>query len=150
MVEQSQTAKAAESTVTSVIFAIALGHFLNDLMQSLIPAGYPLLKENLALSYTQIGLITLVFQGSASILQPLVGRYTDKRPMPYALSAGMASTGVGLVMLAHATSFGLVLVSVALIGLGSSIFHPEASRIARLAAGMRPGFAQGRLSPGAQ
>ena len=142
MVEQSQTAKAAESTVTSVIFAIALGHFLNDLMQSLIPAGYPLLKENLALSYTQIGLITLVFQGTASILQPLVGRYTDKRPMPYALSAGMASTGVGLVMLAHATSFGLVLVSVALIGLGSSIFHPEASRIARLAAGMRPGFAQ--------
>jgi len=142
MLSQQQTAKAVDSTVTSVIFAIALGHFLNDLMQSLIPAGYPLLKENLALSYTQIGLVTLVFQGTASILQPLVGRYTDKRPMPYALSAGMASTGVGLVMLANASSFGLVLFSVALIGLGSSIFHPEASRIARLAAGMRPGFAQ--------
>ncbi len=133
---------AAETTVVPVIFAVALGHFLNDLMQSLIPAGYPLLKENLQLSFTQIGLITFVFQGTASILQPLVGLYTDKRPMPYALSAGMASTGVGLILLAHASTFGLVLLAVALIGLGSSIFHPESSRIVRLAAGMKPGFAQ--------
>jgi len=142
MPAQSPTASSPETTVTPVIFAVALGHFLNDLMQSLIPAGYPLLKDNLDLSFTQIGLITLVFQGTASILQPLIGLYTDKRPMPFALSAGMASTGIGLILLAHATSFGLVLLSVALIGLGSSIFHPESSRIVRLAAGMRPGFAQ--------
>jgi MFS transporter, FSR family, fosmidomycin resistance protein len=141
MSEQPQI-HAAETTVVPVIFAVALGHFLNDLMQSLIPAGYPLLKENLQLSFTQIGLITFVFQGTASILQPLVGLYTDKRPMPYALSAGMASTGVGLILLANASTFGLVLLSVALIGLGSSIFHPESSRIVRLAAGMKPGFAQ--------
>ena len=136
----SQT--SADTTVVRIIVAVALGHFLNDLMQSLIPAAYPLLKQNLALSFTQIGLITLVFQGTASVLQPLVGLYTDRRPLPYAMSAGMASTGTGLVLLAHADSFGFVLLSVALIGLGSSIFHPEASRIARLAAGMRPGFAQ--------
>ncbi len=132
----------AESTVVPVIFGVALGHFLNDLMQSLIPAAYPLLKDNLALTFTQIGLITFVFQGTASILQPLIGLYTDKRPLPYAMAAGMASTGAGLILLAHAASFAVVLVSVALIGLGSAIFHPEASRIARLAAGMRPGFAQ--------
>ena len=142
MPAQSPTAISPETTVAPVIFAVAIGHFLNDLMQSLIPAGYPLLKDNLDLSFTQIGLITLVFQGTASILQPLIGLYTDKRPMPFALSAGMASTGIGLILLAHATSFGLVLLSVALIGLGSSIFHPESSRIVRLAAGMRPGFAQ--------
>lgn len=142
MTAHPQPAVNPESTVVPVIYAVALGHFLNDLMQSLIPAGYPLLKENLALSFTQIGLITFVFQGTASLLQPLVGFYTDKRPMPYALSVGMASTGAGLVLLAHATSFALVLVAVALIGLGSSVFHPEASRIVRLAAGRRPGFAQ--------
>lgn len=141
MSAQSPT-HSAETTVVPVIFAVALGHFLNDLMQSLIPAGYPLLKENLSLSFTQIGLITFVFQGTASILQPVIGFYTDKRPMPYALSAGMASTGVGLVLLANASSFGMVLLAVALIGLGSSIFHPESSRIVRLAAGMKPGFAQ--------
>ncbi|MGA0540606.1 MFS transporter [Neotabrizicola sp. VNH66] len=144
MTSSPQTAPAhtPDTTVVPIILAVAAGHFLNDLMQSLIPAAYPLLKQNLALNFTQIGLITFVFQGTASILQPLVGLYTDRRPMPYALAAGMASTGVGLVMLAHASSFAMVLLSVALIGLGSSIFHPEASRIARLAAGMRPGFAQ--------
>ena len=135
-------APSAETTVVPIIFGVAMGHFLNDLMQSLIPAAYPLLKENLALNFTQIGLITFVFQGTASILQPLVGLYTDKRPLPYAMSAGMASTGFGLILLAHAASFATVLLSVAFIGLGSAIFHPEASRIARLAAGMRPGFAQ--------
>lgn len=142
MTASPSPAQTAETTVVPVIFAVALGHFLNDLMQSLIPAGYPLLKENLQLSFTQIGLITFVFQGTASILQPLIGLYTDKRPMPYALAAGMASTGAGLVLLAHASSFELVLLAVALIGLGSAVFHPEASRITRLAAGMRPGFAQ--------
>ena len=140
--------QTADATVVPIILAVALGHLLNDLMQSLIPAAYPLLKENLALSFAQIGLITLVFQGTASILQPLVGLYTDKRPLPYALAAGMASTGIGLVLLAHAQSFGAVLGSVAMIGLGSSIFHPEASRIARLAAGMRPGFAQSLFQVG--
>ncbi|OYU38040.1 MAG: MFS transporter [Pseudorhodobacter sp. PARRP1] len=138
----------ADATVVPIILAVALGHLLNDLMQSLIPAAYPLLKDNLALSFAQIGLITLVFQGTASILQPLIGLYTDKRPLPYALAAGMASTGVGLVLLAHAQTFGAVLASVAMIGLGSSIFHPEASRIARLAAGMRPGFAQSMFQVG--
>ena len=137
--EAQSPATSVESTIVPVILAISLGHFLNDLMQSLIPAAYPLLKENLSLTYTQIGLITFVFQGTASILQPLVGLYTDRRPLPYAMAAGMASTGCGLVLLAHAQSFGIVLLAVALIGLGSSIFHPEASRIARLAAGMRPG-----------
>lgn len=142
MTAASQPDTSAESTVVPVILGVALGHFLNDLMQSLIPAAYPLLKENLALSFTQIGLVTFVFQGTASVLQPLVGLYTDRRPLPFAMAAGMASTGTGLVLLAHAASFAMVLLSVAFIGLGSAIFHPEASRIARLAAGMRPGFAQ--------
>ncbi|RYI18946.1 MAG: MFS transporter, partial [Acetobacteraceae bacterium] len=137
-----------DSTVVQIILAVALGHLLNDLMQSLIPAAYPLLKDNLALSFSQIGLITFVFQGTASVLQPLVGLYTDRRPLPYAMAAGMASTGLGLVLLARADSFGMVLMSVAFIGLGSSIFHPEASRIARLAAGMRPGFAQSLFQVG--
>lgn len=135
-------AATADSTVVPMICAVAMGHLLNDVMQSLIPAVYPLLKENLALTFTQIGLITLVFQGTASILQPVVGLITDRRPAPYALVIAMASTGTGLVMLAHAASLGAVLAAVALIGIGSSIFHPEASRIARLAAGGRPGFAQ--------
>ncbi len=148
MSEQTSTVHTPDSTVVPVILAVSLGHLLNDLMQSLIPAAYPLLKDNLALSFAQIGLITLVFQGTASILQPLVGIYTDRRPLPYALAAGMASTGAGLVMLAHAMTFGMVLLSVALIGLGSAIFHPEASRIARLAAGMRPGFAQSLFQVG--
>lgn len=139
---------SAESTVLPIILAVTLGHLLNDLMQSLIPAAYPLLKQNLSLNFAKIGLITLVFQGTASILQPLVGMYTDKRPLPYALSAGMACTGLGLVALANATHFGIVLASVALIGLGSAIFHPEASRIARLAAGTRPGFAQSLFQVG--
>jgi MFS transporter, FSR family, fosmidomycin resistance protein len=134
--------RSLDTTVVPIIGAVAFCHLLNDLMQSLIPAIYPLLKDNLALTFGQIGMITLVFQGVASILQPLVGLYTDKRPLPYALAAGMGFTLIGLVMLAHAGSFGLVLASVAFIGLGSSIFHPESSRIARLAAGMRPGFSQ--------
>lgn len=131
-----------DSTVLPVILAVSLGHFLNDLMQSLIQAAYPLFKENMGLSFMQVGLITLVFQGTASILQPLVGLYTDRRPLPYAMALGMASTGSGLIVMAHTTTFGATLAAVAMIGLGSAIFHPEASRIARLAAGMRPGMAQ--------
>jgi MFS transporter, FSR family, fosmidomycin resistance protein len=131
-----------EATVLPIIVAVSMGHLMNDLMQSLIPAIYPILKDNLTLTFAQIGLITLVFQGVASVLQPLVGLYTDRRPLPYALAFGMAATGLGLILLAHAASFEVVLAAVALIGLGSAIFHPESSRIARLAAGMRPGFAQ--------
>lgn len=138
----SADTRATDSTVYPIIAAIAVCHLLNDLMQSLIPAIYPLLKSNLSLTFSQIGMITLVFQGVGSILQPLVGLYTDRRPLPYALASAMGFTLAGLVLLAHADSFPLVLVSVALIGLGSSIFHPESSRIARLAAGVRPGFAQ--------
>jgi FSR family fosmidomycin resistance protein-like MFS transporter len=141
-VTASPLASRHDQTALGIILAVSLGHLLNDLMQSLIPAAYPILQANLSLSFTQIGLITLVFQGTASVLQPLIGLYTDKRPLPYALSAGMASTGLGLLALAHASTFPVILASVALIGLGSSIFHPEASRIARLAAGSRPGFAQ--------
>lgn len=147
MPPHSQTV-SVETTVVPVILAVALGHFLNDVMQSLIPAAYPLLKENLTLSFTQIGVIGMVFQGTASILQPVIGLYTDRRPLPYAMAAGMAATGAGLILLAHAESFALVMLAVALIGLGSSIFHPEASRVARLAAGLRPGFAQSLFQVG--
>ncbi len=143
-----QSSPAVESTVVPVVLAVSMGHLLNDLMQSLIPASFPLFEQKFGLNFTQIGLITLVFQGTGSILQPLVGFYTDRRPMPYALSAGMLSTGIGLVALAHATSFAMILFSVALVGLGSAIFHPESSRIARLAAGMRPGFAQSLFQVG--
>jgi len=132
----------AEHTVLPIILAVALGHLLNDVMQSLIPAIYPVLKQELALNFGQIGLITLVFQGTASVLQPMVGVYTDRRPLPYSLVVGMGLSFAGLILLAHAASLGMVLVAVALIGIGSSVFHPEASRIARLAAGVRPGFAQ--------
>ena len=131
-----------DTTVLPIIAAVALCHMLNDLMQSLIPAIYPLLKSELALSFGQIGLVTFVFQGTASVLQPLVGLYTDRRPLPYSLVFGMGLTLSGLIVLAHAHSFALVLVAVALVGCGSSVFHPDSSRIARLAAGRRPGFAQ--------
>ncbi len=131
-----------EPTVLPIIGAIALCHMLNDLMQSLIPAIYPVLQQELALTFTQIGLITFVFQGVASVLQPVVGHVTDRRPMPFSLPVGMGLTLCGLVLLAHAGSFATVLAAVALVGMGSSVFHPESSRIARLAAGARPGFAQ--------
>ncbi len=139
---------APETTVLPIILAVSAGHFLNDLMQSLIPAAYPLLKDNLALSFAEVGLITMIFQGTASILQPVVGLYSDRRPQPWALATGMAMSGIGLVMLAHAATLAVVLGAVALIGLGSSIFHPESSRIARLAAGRRPGFAQSLFQVG--
>jgi FSR family fosmidomycin resistance protein-like MFS transporter len=135
-------APAHDSTVLPILAAVALCHMLNDLMQSLLPAIYPLLKSELALSFGQIGLVTFVFQGTASVLQPLVGLYTDKRPLPFSLVFGMGLTLSGLLVLAHAHSFALVLLAVALVGCGSSVFHPDSSRIARLAAGRRPGFAQ--------
>ena len=138
----TSAAPAHDTTVLPIIAAVALCHMLNDLMQSLIPAIYPLLKSELALSFGQIGLVTFVFQGTASVLQPLVGLYTDRRPLPYSLVFGMGLTLSGLIVLANAHSFLMVLMAVALVGCGSSVFHPDSSRIARLAAGRRPGFAQ--------
>jgi FSR family fosmidomycin resistance protein-like MFS transporter len=131
-----------------VLGALSVAHGINDTLQSVIPAIYPLLKTAFALSFAQIGLITFVNQATASLLQPLVGWYTDKFPKPFSLAIGMTSTLAGLALLAWAWTFPLVLVSVALIGIGSSVFHPEASRIARLASGGRHGFAQSLFQVG--
>ena len=125
-----------------VLGAISFAHFLNDLIQSLILAIYPLLKGSFDLNFSQIGLITLTYQITASLLQPLVGIYTDKHPMPYSLAAGMSCTLLGLLTLAYAANFPTLLLAAALVGIGSSIFHPESSRVARLASGGRHGLAQ--------
>jgi FSR family fosmidomycin resistance protein-like MFS transporter len=138
----------AAATAMPVLLALSLCHGLNDLMQSMIPALYPILKTELGLDYTQIGLITLAFQLTASLLQPTVGTITDRHPQPYSLSIGMGSTLVGLVLLAFAHSYGMVLFSAALVGIGSAVFHPEASRVARLASGGRYGFAQSLFQVG--
>jgi FSR family fosmidomycin resistance protein-like MFS transporter len=142
----STTAPASGAAVDSTTFAIILSlsfcHLLNDMMQSLVPALYPILKDSYALSFSQVGLITLAFQFTASMLQPLVGMYTDKRPKPYSLVIGMGFTLAGLLILSQATSYPVILGSAALIGMGSSVFHPEASRVARMAAGGRYGLAQ--------
>ncbi|HEY4065853.1 MAG TPA: MFS transporter [Burkholderiaceae bacterium] len=125
-----------------ILGALSGSHMINDMMQSLILAMYPILKGEFSLSFGQIGLITLTYQLTASLLQPLVGLYTDRRPLPYSLPFGMASTLIGLLLLAFAPSFGMVLLAAAFVGIGSSIFHPESSRIARLASGGRHGLAQ--------
>lgn len=125
-----------------VLLAISCSHFLNDLLQSLIPAIYPLLKECFQLSFTQIGLITLTFQMSASLLQPVVGFYTDAHPQPYSLAWGMGCTLLGLIALALAPNYGLLLLAVALVGSGSAVFHPESSRVARMASAGHYGLAQ--------
>jgi FSR family fosmidomycin resistance protein-like MFS transporter len=132
---------AAAGTAVAVLGAVSAGHFLNDLIQSLLPAVYPLLKANYALDFGQIGLITLVFQVTASLLQPVVGTFTDRRPTWFSLPLGMTFTLGGLLLLSYA-SYPLLLLAAALIGTGSSVFHPESSRIARLASGGRHGFAQ--------
>lgn len=129
-------------TVLTVLGAVSFCHFLNDLIQSLLPAIYPLLKAQYALDFGQIGLLTLTFQATASLLQPVVGYYTDRRPLPYSLPIGMSFTLCGLLLLALASNFVLLLLAAGLIGAGSSVFHPESSRIARLASGGRHGFAQ--------
>ena len=133
---------AVRRTVFSVLLAISFSHFLNDLMQLLLPAIYPLLKANYALSFTEIGLLTLTFQITASLLQPVVGTFTDKRPMPYSLAAGMAFTFAGLLLLAGAANYPMLLLAAGTIGIGSSVFHPESSRVARMASGGRYGLAQ--------
>lgn len=139
--EKSVVEKSTQ-TVYPILFAISFSHLLNDTIQSLIPAIYPLVKDSFNLTFTQIGLITLVFQLSSSILQPVVGSITDKRPYPYALPIGMGFSLLGLIMLSLANSFAFVLISVGLIGMGSAVFHPEASRMAHAAAGANRGMAQ--------
>lgn len=134
----------------SVLVALSVTHLLNDMIQSLIPAIYPIIKEAYHLDYGQIGLITLAFQISASLLQPAVGFYTDKHPMPYSMIVGMGCTLFGLIGLAFASSYALLLIAAACVGLGSSIFHPEATRMARNASGGRQGLAQGIFQVGGQ
>jgi FSR family fosmidomycin resistance protein-like MFS transporter len=133
---------SAVDTVFSVLLAISATHLLNDTVQALIPAMYPVVKQSFALNFTQVGLITLVFQLTASLLQPAVGLATDRRPQPYLLVVGMGFSLAGLLLLAFAPSFGLVLAAVALTGAGSAVLHPESSRVAYLAAGRRRGLAQ--------
>src|SRR5436190_12811209 len=130
------------STVVGILAMISVSHLLNDSLQSLIPSIYPLLKSSLQLNFSQIGLITLTLQLTASLLQPLVGMYTDRRPMPYSLVAGMMFSLVGLLLLSIASTLGVALLAAGLMGVGSSIFHPESSRIARMSSGGRHGLAQ--------
>ena len=131
-----------DRTVFPVLGAISFSHFLNDTMQSLMIASYPLFKSGFHLNFAQIGLITLAFQFTASLLQPLVGAYTDRHPQPFSLAIGMGFTLSGLLLLSMASSFALLLLAAALVGSGSSIFHPEASRVARMASGGQHGLAQ--------
>ena len=133
---------SAQSAAMPVLIALSFCHLLNDLMQSLIPALYPLLKQEFALDFTQIGIITLAFQITASLLQPTVGFITDRNPQPFSLAFGMCSTLVGLLLLSVASNYALILLAAALIGTGSAIFHPEASRVARMASGGKYGSAQ--------
>lgn len=132
----------------AILAGLSLSHLLNDLVQSLLPAIYPLLKVRFALDFGQIGLITFVFQLTASILQPLVGLYTDRRPLPFSLAGGMGMSLVGLVALAAAPAYPALLLAAGLIGVGSAVFHPEASRVARMAAGGRYGLAQSMFQVG--
>jgi len=138
----------AGTTAFSILGAISACHLLNDMMQSLLPAIYPILKDGFNLSFTQIGVLTLIYQITASLLQPLIGLFTDRRPMPYSLTIGMGATLAGLVTLAFATGYPMLLAGGILLGLGSSIFHPEASRIARLASGGAHGLAQSLFQVG--
>ena len=137
-------------TYLSVLVILSSTHLLNDLMQSLIPASYPVLKETYSLDFVQIGMITLTFQIAGALLQPVIGMVTDRHAAPYSPVVGMMSTFSGLVNLAFAQTYEMILVSVALIGIGSSIFHPEATRMARYAAGRRQGLAQGIFQVGGQ
>ncbi|WP_292292387.1 MFS transporter [Marivita sp.] len=144
------TTTVRSGTYLTVLAMLGLTHLLNDLMQSLIPAAYPILKEAYALDFVQIGMITLTFQVAGAMLQPVIGMITDRHPAPYSPVVGMMFTLSGLVCLAFAPSYPVILISVALIGIGSSIFHPEATRMARYAAGGRQGLAQGMFQVGGQ
>lgn len=138
----------AQKTVFTILGAISFCHLLNDMVQSLIPALYPLLKSSFHLDFGQIGLMSLTYQMTASLLQPLVGYYTDRRPKPYSLSVGMGFTLIGLVVLSAAPTFSMLLVAAALVGMGSAVFHPESSRVARMASGGQHGLAQSLFQVG--
>ena len=150
--QKTVTAEAAMPPATSAVLPVlvSLGfcHMLNDLMQSLIPALYPMLKQQFQLDFTQVGLITLAFQLTASLLQPTIGIYTDRRPLPYSLAAGMGATLIGLVLLSLAHNYAMVVFAASMVGIGSAVFHPEASRVARMASGGRYGFAQSLFQVG--
>jgi FSR family fosmidomycin resistance protein-like MFS transporter len=134
--------KVQEKTIFTILAAISVCHLLNDMTQSLIPAIYPILKDSFRLSFGQIGLITLTYQLTASLLQPMVGLYTDHRPKPFSLPVGMGFSLAGLLLLSVASGFSMLLVAAGLVGLGSSVFHPESSRVARMASGGQHGLAQ--------
>jgi FSR family fosmidomycin resistance protein-like MFS transporter len=136
------TKQLAQQTVFSILFTISFTHFINDLLQAVIPAVYPIIKDKFHLTFTEIGLITLTYQLTASILQPFIGFYTDRKPRPYSLAIAMVFTMVGLAAVAVASSFTNILLAVSFIGIGSSIFHPEASRVAHMASGGKKGLAQ--------
>ena len=139
---------ATETTTFAILVSLSVCHLLNDMNQSLVPALYPVLKDSYHLDFGQIGLITLAFQLTASMLQPVVGLVTDRRPQPYSLPIGMGSSLIGLLLLSVANSYAAILCAAALVGLGSSVFHPEASRVARMASGGRYGFAQSLFQVG--
>src|SRR4029434_7426166 len=144
----SPTGAAAIGTTFAVILSLSFCHLLNDLMQSLVPALYPILKGSYGLSFSQVGLITLAFQFTASMLQPVVGLYTDRHPRPYSLTVGIGLTLVGLLLMSRASTYPAILLAATLIGMGSAIFHPEASRVARMASGGRYGLAQSLFQVG--
>ncbi|MGX0879337.1 FSR family fosmidomycin resistance protein-like MFS transporter [Roseovarius sp. MBR-154] len=150
MKDDDMTTATRSGTHLTVLVVLGLTHLLNDMMQSLIPAAYPILKQAYALDFVQIGMITLTFQVAGAMLQPVIGMVTDRHPAPYSPVVGMMFTLSGLVSLAFAQSYPIILLSVALIGIGSSIFHPEATRMARYAAGGRQGLAQGIFQVGGQ
>ena len=142
------TPPSAHATVMGILFALAVAHMLNDTFQAMLPAIYPLLKDSYHLSFTQIGLITLSYQLTGSLLQPVVGYYTDRKPKPYSLPIGMSFTLGGMALLSQAHTFPLMALAAGLMGMGSSVFHPEASRVARMASGGRHGFAQSLFQVG--
>jgi FSR family fosmidomycin resistance protein-like MFS transporter len=145
-----QQSSAAPTAAFGIVLALSFSHLLNDMIQSLLPAIYPIIKAAYHLDFGQIGMLTLAFQFTASLLQPVVGVITDRRPQPFSLVAGMGSTLVGLLILAWAQSYAMLLIGAAMIGTGSSIFHPESTRMARLASGGRHGFAQALFQVGGQ
>ena len=144
----ASTRRPVEETTFAILFAVSFCHLLNDMMQALLPAIYPSLKASFHLNFTQIGLVTLIFNMTASLLQPAVGFYADKRPMPFSLPVGMVFTFAGLLLLSVARSYGVLLLAAAVVGLGSSVFHPESSRVARMASGGRHGLAQSLFQVG--
>src|SRR5712692_11517793 len=146
--ERSIARRAGEAATFSIILALSFSHFLNDMMQSLVPAIYPMLKDSYGLSFAQIGLITLTMQVVSSVLQPAIGLFADHRPQPYSLAVGMGVTLIGLLLLANAGSYPVLLLAATMVGAGSAVFHPEASRVARMASGGRHGLAQSLFQVG--